>query len=72
MHTVYAHLSKITVNVGDTVKQGQSLGVCGQTGFAHIKNLHFGLYVFGVPVSPYVPFENGVTLTDPITIPENQ
>lgn len=53
LKSVYAHMSSVTVAIGDVVAAGDQLGVVGSTGFTPRTNLHFGLYVFNVPVSPY-------------------
>jgi len=53
LKSVYAHMSSVTVAIGDTVSAGDQLGVVGSTGFTPRTNLHFGLYIFNVPVSPY-------------------
>lgn len=63
LKTLYAHLSSTAVSVGDVVEKGADLGVVGKTGFTVDTNLHFGMYVFDVPVSPYDVMENGVLLT---------
>lgn len=39
--TRYAHLEKITVQIGDYVQQGQQIGLMGQTGDATGCHLHF-------------------------------
>jgi len=41
MYTLYAHLSKINVNVGDEVKAGDQIGEVGQSGVATGSHLHF-------------------------------
>ena len=45
LSTLYAHLSLATVNVGDHVYTGQTLGYSGNTGFTTGPHLHFGVYV---------------------------
>ncbi len=50
--TQYSHLTDYAVNVGDTVKAGQTLGTTGVSGLAGGDHLHFGVLVGGVPVQP--------------------
>lgn len=45
--TLYAHLSRIDVRVGQRIEQGQSLGAVGATGWATGPHLHFELRVNG-------------------------
>jgi murein DD-endopeptidase MepM/ murein hydrolase activator NlpD len=55
--TVYAHLSKILVNVGQEVKKGEIIGNVGMTGVATDPHLHYEVRIAGSPVdpSPYLP-----------------
>jgi murein DD-endopeptidase MepM/ murein hydrolase activator NlpD len=55
--TVYAHLSKIRVKVGDSLKKGQTVGEVGSTGQSTGAHLHFELRQSNVPIDPrpYLP-----------------
>ena len=41
MATLYGHLDSISVNMGDEVKQGQEIGISGNTGKSTGPHLHF-------------------------------
>src|SRR5574343_1124269 len=43
LETVYAHLSKILVEPGQTIKAGELLGLGGNTGRSYGAHLHFDM-----------------------------
>lgn len=56
--SIMLHLNSITVQEGDMVQAGQTIGTIGNTGASTGPHLHWGLYVNGVAVDP-VPWRNG-------------
>ena len=48
-YTIYAHMSKLYVIKGQTVKRGQIIGLMGHTGWATGTHLHFGVFYGGPP-----------------------
>lgn len=50
--TLYAHLSKIYVKVGDLVFKGEKIGASGNTGITTGPHLHFEVRKNGVPIDP--------------------
>ena len=52
LQSIYGHLSRIDVKVGDMVKKGQAMGHSGSTGLAGGDHLHFSMQVDGVQVNP--------------------
>jgi murein DD-endopeptidase MepM/ murein hydrolase activator NlpD len=57
IETLYAHLSRISVSVGQQVSQGQVIGNGGCTGYCTGNHLHFEVIDNGVRVNPlsYLP-----------------
>ena len=52
LQSLYAHLSRFDVEVGEEVQKGQSLGRTGQTGLAGGDHLHFTMVLHGTQVNP--------------------
>lgn len=50
--THYLHFSVIKVSKGDSVKQGQVVGLVGSTGISTAPHLHFALYKNGTAIDP--------------------
>jgi murein DD-endopeptidase MepM/ murein hydrolase activator NlpD len=55
----FLHLSRIDVQVGDHVAQGQVIGAVGMTGRATGPHLHWGMNWFDVRVDPLLVLERG-------------
>lgn len=61
IQTLYAHGSEITVNVGDTVKRGETVVLkVGSTGYSTGAHAHFEVRVNGVTQDPLPYITNGV------------
>lgn len=52
LQTYYAHLSEIRVKVGDTVEEGQVIGISGETGHVNGAHLHFEVRLNSVRRNP--------------------
>jgi len=55
METRYAHLSRLAVAAGDTVKKGDLIGYVGSTGRSTGPHLHYEVRVEGLAVDP-IPY----------------
>jgi murein DD-endopeptidase MepM/ murein hydrolase activator NlpD len=52
MQTVYGHLSKVNVRIGQKVRRGDVIGFVGNTGLSTGPHLHYEVFVNNVPVNP--------------------
>jgi murein DD-endopeptidase MepM/ murein hydrolase activator NlpD len=52
--TLYAHLSKVMVNVGDSVKRGQVIGFSGSSGHSTGPHLHYEVWKENKPINPLI------------------
>ena len=52
LQSIYGHMNRIDVKVGDMVKKDQSLGVAGATGLALGVHVHFSMQIDGVQTNP--------------------
>lgn len=52
LESIYGHLSRIDVKVGDLVKKAQTMGIAGSTGLAGGVHVHFSMQIDGVQVNP--------------------
>lgn len=50
--TIYAHLHKYSIQLGDMVKKGQVIGLTGTTGRSTGPHLHYEVRINGTPVNP--------------------
>jgi len=50
--TLYGHMTKLYVKVGDTVAQGETIGGLGSTGWSTGPHLHFEIIINGKKVNP--------------------
>lgn len=66
LKSLYANMSSQGVKEGDVVDKGQIIGIVGNTGFCSGTSLHFGLYVFDIPVRYYTYETEGVFIAEAV------
>ncbi len=59
--TRYAHLNKILVNQGDSVKRGQVIGLVGNTGKSTGPHLHYEVRFGNKPVNPFFYYSDDLS-----------
>ena len=52
VRTLFGHLERATVTVGERVEQGQAIALSGNTGHSTGPHLHYEVSVRGRPVNP--------------------
>jgi len=57
LETLYAHLSKRSVDMGDALEAGDTLGLGGSTGRSTGSHLHFEVRYLGRPIDPKFIFD---------------
>src|SRR4051794_31690496 len=52
LQSLYGHMSKLLVKVGDIIAKEQQIGISGATGMAFGDHVHFSMMIAGVQVDP--------------------
>ena len=61
--TLYGHMDGCSVSVGQTVSQGETIGICGSTGNSTGAHIHYTMYKNGSTIDPlpylpgYIPWD---------------
>lgn len=62
--TLYAHMSRLDVREGQTVKRGQPIGKVGSTGTSTAPHCHYEVHYRGMPINPIQFVTDGLTPTE--------
>lgn len=65
--TLYAHLEKVYVNLGDIVVQGQDIGYMGNTGNSYGAHLHFEVRKDNVKINPLQYLDNDLPIVKTVS-----
>jgi murein DD-endopeptidase MepM/ murein hydrolase activator NlpD len=70
LETIYAHLSRLDVKIGDHVEAGDLLGLGGNTGRSRGSHLHFEVRYKGMAINPesIISFEYGNLIVDTLLV----
>lgn len=69
--TRYAHLDKVMVERGDTIRRGQIIGLVGNSGRSTSSHLHYEVHYKGRPVNPINYFNHNITEAEYEALMEN-
>lgn len=64
LKTWYAHLSEISVSVGDIVRTSQIIGKSGNTGFIIDNRIHVEFTLFDISIAPFSIWDEGIIVSD--------
>ncbi len=73
LETLYAHLSKLSVNSGTLINAGQLVGLGGSTGHSTGPHLHFETRFLGRPLNPalVIDFQNHTIQSDTLFVSQS-
>ena len=61
IETLYGHMSRMKVRVGENVKRGEVIGYVGNTGLSSGPHCHYEVHRKGIPVDPIYYFYRDIT-----------